>query len=347
MEYYFRYFKKQNLNMNREAIFFIIILLIANLSCQNNDIKYDASGTFEATEIIVSSEAIGKIISFKHNEGDELKEGEIVVLIDTTNLALQMEQTEAAVRAIGQKQNNAGPQIEVYTQQLSMAESQIETLVEQEKVLKKEQSRIQKLFSGDAATAQQVDDINGKLAVLNKQIKSALQQKSIIKSQINATKEQISIQNRGINSEVAPMVKKVELVRDQLKKTQIAAPKSGTILTKYAEEGEFIALGKPLFKLADLTEMSFRAYITGDQLPKLKLGQQVSVFTDDGSGGYSKFAGKVTWIADKAEFTPKTIQTKEERANLVYAVKIGVKNDGSIKIGMYGEVSFNISEDNK
>ena len=203
------------------------------------------------------------------------------------------------------------------------------------------------MFKSEAATAQMLDEINGKVDVLQKQIISAENQKSVISSQIQASKDQIAIQNRGILSEQLPMEKKVALIDDQLNRSSVMSPKDGTILTKYAEQGEFITMGKPLFKLADLSTMTLRAYISGNQLPDVKIGDIVSVYIDDAVNGSKEYQGKVSWISDKAEFTPKTIQTKDERANLVYAIKIEVKNDGNIKIGMYGEVSLAASNSKK
>jgi len=325
----------------------MIILIFVLTGCKKSDIKFDAAGTFEATEIILSAEANGKITHFDANEGDEIKEGQIVVKIDSVNLNLQKEQAESTVEALAMKQNSPEPQITVFNQQLIVAESQIQTLLEQMKVLKKEQNRITDLYKGEAATAQQLDDVNGKVEILQKQIKTAEQQRTLVISQIKSARDQIAIQNRSIISEKIPMEKKVALINDQLKKTSIIAPLNGTILTKYVEKGEFITIGKPVLKLADLSEMILKAYITGDQLPVLQIGQVVDVFVDNLKGESKSYKGKVAAISDKAEFTPKTIQTKEERANLVYAVKINVINDGNLKIGMYGEVVFGASNAEK
>jgi HlyD family secretion protein len=318
---------------------FVIIML--TLSCKKKDIEYDAAGTFEAEEIIVSAETNGKILKFTAEEGDQIKVDQEVVKIDDSNLNLQKDQAVASVQALNQKQNSAQPQVAVFKEQLKVADAQISTLQEQMKVIKKEQSRIQTMYKSEAATAQQMDDINGKVDVLHKQIISAENQKMVILSQMKSATDQIAIQNRGILSEQAPMEKRVALIEDQLKKSSVLSPTNGTILTKYAEQGEFVAMGKPLFKLADLTNMTLRAYITGDQLSSIKIGDHVAVYIDDANGKNKTYQGTVKWISDKAEFTPKTIQTKDERANLVYAVKLSVKNDGTIKIGMYGEIALN------
>jgi len=325
---------------NYVVLFFSFFLISVFTGCKKGELKYDAAGTFEATDIILSSEVNGKIIHLDVNEGDEIKEGQVIVKMDTVSLNLQKEQAEAAVQSLIQKQNSPSPQINVFYQQLSVAEYQIKTLQEQMVVLKKEQKRMSDLYKGDAATAQQVDDINGKVDILQYQIYTAEKQHNMIKSQIKSAKDQISIQNRGIMSEKSPLEKKVALIEDQIQRTSIISPINGTVLTKYAEQGEFIGMGKPVLKLADLSELTLKAYITGNQLPMVKLGQEVDIFVDNGSSEPKFYKGTVSSISDKAEFTPKTIQTKEERANLVYAIKIYVKNDGHIKIGMYGDVSF-------
>lgn len=332
---------KSDLPLQNENLTIIILILFFMMSgCKKSELKYDAAGTFEATDIILSSEVNGKIIRFDANEGDEIKEGQVVVKMDTVNLNLQKEQAESTVEALRLKQNSPEPQITVFNQQLNVAESQIKTLLEQMKVLKKEQKRITDLYKGEAATSQQLDDINGKVDILQNQIHTAENQRGLVIAQIKSAKDQISIQNRSILSEKDPLEKKVALIDDQIRRTSVVSPINGTILTKYAEQGEFIAMGKPVLKLADLSEMTLKAYVTGDQLPVIKIGQEVDVFVDDATGESKSYKGIVSSVSDKAEFTPKTIQTKEERANLVYAVKIKVKNDGHIKIGMYGEVAF-------
>jgi len=302
--------------------------------------NYDASGTFESREIIVSSEANGKILSFPVREGDVVAMGQLLARIDSTTLVLQLDQARSSVKALDQKQNSPQPQITVLNQQLAVAESQLKTLGEQLRVMEKEQARVRSLFAGEAATAQQMDDINGKVDILKSQLATASEQKVVILSQIKAARDQVSIQNRGIISEREPMEKRLDQVRDQIARTYIKAPQEGTVLTKYAEEGEFTVVGKPLLKLADMEEMVLRAYVTGDQLGRIKTGDQVDVFVDQGKDEFKAYKGKVTWISDKAEFTPKTIQTRDERANLVYAVKVSVKNDGLIRLGMYGELAF-------
>lgn len=318
----------------------VAVLLVYFTSCRTKDIRYDASGTFESKEIILSSEANGRIVSLPINEGDNITAGQIIGAVDSLNLSLQKEQVMASVNALELKQNSANPQVTVLNQQLILAQTQLNALGVQMKVLKKEQGRMEALFAGGAATSQQLDDINGKVDILEKQIGTAEKQLSVVRSQILSAKEQIKIQNRGITSERIPLEKRMAVLADQINKTLITSAVNGTVLTKYAEEGEFVSIGKPILKVADLREMVLRLYITGSQLSSIKIGDTVAVYVDNASNGYDSYTGKVSWISDKAEFTPKTIQTKDERANLVYAVKVIVKNDGKIKIGMYGEVEF-------
>lgn len=309
-------------------------------SCSNNSNKFDATGTFESDEIIVSAEASGKILQFNVEEGGTILKDSVVGKIDPTAIELQKEQASSSVEALQQKTNNAAPQIAVLQSQLQLQNKQIAVNEEQLKVLRKEQLRFQKLVAADAVPAKQLDDITGQVNILEQQIAAARTQLQVLQSQMNAQRETVAIQNRGILSEKDPMAKKIAQIQDQLNKTTITNPVSGTVLTKYADAGEFTSVGKALYKIADLSVMKLRAYITGNQLAQVKLNQTVKVMVDDGNGKMREMSGIISWISDKAEFTPKTIQTKDERANLVYAIKVNVKNDGYLKIGMYGEVVF-------
>jgi len=315
------------------------IVLMA--SCGNGNGKSDASGTFEADEVIVSAEATGKILQLNVEEGAALAKDMVIGKIDPTAIELQKEQAASFVEALGQKTNDASPQVSVLESQIVLQNRQVAVDEEQLRVLQKEKQRFQKLVAADAVPAKQLDDINGQVDVLEEKIKAGKTQLSVLQSQVNAQRRQVAIQNRGILSEKDPMEKKVAIIEDQLNRTSIKNPLAGTVLTKYAQANEFTSTGKALYKIADLSVLKLRAYITGNQLAQVKLNQAVKVKVDDGKGGYREFSGTISWISDKAEFTPKTIQTKEERANLVYAVKINVKNDGYLKIGMYGEVLFN------
>lgn len=315
-------------------------ILLAMVSCSNSKNKFDATGSFEADEVIVSAEQSGKILRLDIEEGEVLNANSIIGQIDVAALYLQKEQTEASVNAIAQKVNDATPQVEVLQSQMSFQSAQIETLNQQLMILNKEVLRTQKLVAADAATQKQLDDVTGQQTILQKQITVAKEQLGVLKQQIVAAKSNVNIQNRGVLSEVAPNEKRIALIEEQISRGEIRNLKAGTVLSKYAMAGEYATIGKPLYKIADLSTITLRAYITGNQLPLVKLNQSVKVFTDDGNGSFKASTGVITWINSKAEFTPKTIQTKDERANLVYAIKVKLKNDGSYKIGMYGEIKF-------
>jgi len=281
-------------------------------ACNDNKASFDASGSFEAEETIISSEATGTIKQFSIEEGQIVEAGQEIGYIDSLQLYLKKKQLEAQVTAILGKK----PNIPV----------QLSALQEQLKTTEKERTRVANLVKGDAATPKQLDDINAQIEVLKKQIE--------------AQQSTLSISSEGLSKDIVPLQVQVEQLNDQLAKCKIINPANGTVLAKYAEANEMTTIGKPLYKIADLSNIILRAYITSNQLTKVKLNQKVKVLTDNGKGGYKETEGTVTWINDKAEFTPKTIQTKDERANMVYAVKIKVKNDGSYRVGMYGEIKF-------
>lgn len=325
----------------RSAIKFLILLLAILFSaCNTGNNKYDSTGTFEADEIIVSAEATGKILRLDVEEGSTLAKDSVVGNIDPSAIELQKEQAASSVDALTQKTNDPSPQINILQAQMVAQTKQISVQEEQLKTLLKEQQRFKNLVAADASPAKQLDDITGQVNVLREQIIASKSQLTVLQSQVNSQRQAVAIQNRGILSEKNPMEKKVAQIQDQLNKTKIVNPVTGTVLTKYADANEYTNTGKAIYKIADLSTMKLRAYITGNQLAQVKLNQQLKVLVDDGKGKYRELTGTISWISDKAEFTPKTIQTKEERANLVYAIKINVKNDGYLKIGMYGEVVF-------
>ena len=297
--------------MNRIGI--IIASLVFLYSCGKSNEQYDASGTFEATEIMVSSEASGKILQFGAQEGELLQPGNEVVLIDTLQLFLKKQQLLSSINALQSRRPEVNKQIAAVQQQIATA--------------KTERQRAENLVKANAANQKMLDDINAQIVVLEKQLA--------------AQKSTLDISNRGISEDVATMEIQVAQLDDQLLKCRIASPINGTLLVKYAQVGELAMPGKVLFKVADLESMILRAYITSDQLTKLKIGQTVKVFADFGEGT-REYSGTISWVSGKAEFTPKTIQTKDERANLVYAVKIAVKNDGYLKIGMYGQIKLTV-----
>ncbi|MGN5954399.1 HlyD family secretion protein [Sphingobacterium lactis] len=288
------------------------ISLLGLLSCKSKEEAFDASGSFEAIETIISAEANGTIKSLHVEEGEDLQAGQLVGYIDTVQTYLKIKQLEAQIGAGLSRKPNIPVQLSSLKQQIAHLES--------------ERERTRKLVAGDAATPKQLDDIESQILVLRKQL--------------DAQQSSLAITDQRIGKEVAPVEVQIAQLQDQLAKSKIINPIQGTVLTKYVEENEAAMMGKPLYKIADLSEIILRVYISGSQLPQVKIGQKLTVLTDDGNEGYTKTEGVVTWIADKAEFTPKTIQTKDERANLVYAVKVKVKNDGRYKIGMYAEVKF-------
>ena len=315
--------------MKRIHFMATVFLLIAFTGCKNAENNFDATGTFEADETVVSSELNGKILSFTVQEGLTIPKDSIVGVVDAKNISLQQEQVEASIKALNEKTATAQPQVQLLQNQLAVQQSQLNNLLH-------EKTRIENLVKADAATGKQLDDINAQVDVARKQL-------SVTQQQINVQLNNTSTQNRSILSEANPLKKRVAQLQDQVQKANIVNPVSGTVITKYAEQGEVTTAGKALYKIADLTSLNLRAYISGVQLSQVKLGQIVKVMIDDGAKKYKEYSGSIIWISDKAEFTPKTIQTKEERASLVYAVKIKVKNDGYLKIGMYGEVMLEVA----
>jgi HlyD family secretion protein len=303
-----------------------MFLMVIFTGCTNGGNDYDASGTFEAEEVIVSSELSGKILSFNVKEGMVINKDSIAGTVDAKNISLQQDQVEASIKSLNEKTASVQPQVQLLQNQAAVQQSQLNNLLH-------EKVRVENLLKADAATGKQLDDINAQIDVARKQL-------TVTQQQINVQRSNISTQNRSILSEANPLKKRVAQLQDQAQRGNIINPITGTVLVKYAEQGEITAAGKALYKIADLTSLNLRAYITGVQLPQIKLGQTVKVFIDDGPKKFKEYSGIITWISDKAEFTPKTIQTKEERANLVYAIKVKVINDGYLKIGMYGEVKF-------
>lgn len=281
-------------------------------SACNNENTFDASGSFESVEVIISAEANGVLEVFNIEEGQVLQSGFLIGYVDSTQLFLKKKQLESQIVALMAKKPNIPVQLSAMQEQLKTAEI--------------EKQRITNLLKSDAATTKQLDDVNAQI--------------EIIKKQIDAQKSTLVITSEGINNDVLPLQVQVEQLNDQLQKCKIINPINGTVITKYTEQNEMAVTGKALYKIADLSTIILRVYISSNQLALVKLNQKVKVHTDDGSGGMKENEGIITWISDKAEFTPKTIQTKEERANLVYAVKIKMPNNGDYKIGMYGEVVF-------
>lgn len=293
--------------------YFILPLATAMLlqACASDGFQHDASGVFEAKEIMVAVGVAGKIEKLNVEEGDQLQANSISGFIDTAQLYLKKQQLDAQIKAILSRQ----PEIS----------TQLAAIQEQIKTAQFERQRAENLVKAGAATQKQLDDIDATIRILQ--------------SQLAAQESNLTITTSGLHSEVGPLNVQIAQVNDQLLKSYILNPVKGTVLAKYAEEGEFTNPGKAIYKIADLSDMTLRAYIDGTQLGQIKLGQTCSVFINQGETE-KEMEGTIYWISDKAEFTPKTIQTKDERANLVYAIKIRVPNDGSIKIGMYGEIDL-------
>lgn len=283
------------------------------MSCSSGDGDYDATGMFESTEIIVSAEQSGRLLYFDVTEGDRIGEGEQVGLIDTVQLQLRAQLLGATKESYARQRPDVTKQIAVTRQELAKAEM--------------EQRRYETLVKDNAANRKQLDD--------------AVSNVSVLRRKLDAQLSSLDNSTGSLNSQITAAEIQRRQVIDQLRRCHITSPITGTVLDKYAEPGEYATVGKPLFKIADVSNMELRAYVTAARLNSIKTGQHVRVYADDGEDGRREYPGVITWIADKAEFTPKTIQTHDERANLVYAVKISVKNkDGLIKIGMYGDVRF-------
>ena len=294
----------------KTQIYILSIILVLAYSCESNKNETDATGVFEATEIIVSAESSGKLLTFTVEEGNEVKQGQTLGQIDSSQLYLNKLTVEANRLALLSSRPNVQSQLDPIESEIASAEY--------------EKKRIEKLLAGDAATQKQLDDINTKIKVL--------------KDNLKAKKIALKIQTEAIDSQSEAMNAQVDVINDQLARSTITSPIDGTVLVKYAEQGELTGVGKPLFQVADLQRMILRAYVTGNQLPQLQIGQKIKVLAEIGEDGNREYEGEITWISGKAEFTPKTIQTQDERANLVYAVKIAVLNDGNLKIGMYAGI---------
>ena len=290
----------------------IAVAALMTVACGNNKKEYDATGTFEATEVTVAAEQAGTLTMFDVDEGDEFALGKEVGLIDTTQVWLKIQQLGATK--------------EVYQSQKPDMEAQIAATRQQLAKAQQEEQRFHELVADGAAPSKMLDDASSQVKVLQKQL--AAQQSAL------------STSTRSLDKQMAATDVQVSQLRDQLRKCHIVTPTKGTVLEKYVERGEFVVIGKPLFKMADTEAMYLRAYVTSAQLQNIKIGQQVKVFADYGDGQRKEYDGTISWISSRSEFTPKTILTDDERADLVYAVKVAIKSDGFVKIGMYGEVKL-------
>lgn len=288
---------------------YLLLLILAG--CSRSE-SFDATGTFEATEVTVSAEAPGRILTFDVNEGDRIAQGQTVGTIDTVQLYLQKMQLERQIASVRSNRPDISKQVTALREQIAQQEA--------------ERTRIKRLHDDGAATTKQLDDIDATLKILNGQLEATL-------STLRNNTASIDENSSSIELQIAQ-------VEDRLAKCRIVSPVTGTVLAKYAETGELASTGRPLMKVADLDHIYLRAYFTSEQLAALQLGQEVTVTADFGADEQYEYPGHIIWIASESEFTPKNIQTRNTRANLVYAVKIAVENDGRLKIGLYGEVNL-------
>lgn len=294
--------------MKRSTMYLLLLILAG---CSRSE-SFDATGTFEATEVTVSAEASGRILAFDVNEGDRIAQGQTVGTIDTVQLYLQKMQLERQIASVRSNRPDISKQVTALREQIAQQEA--------------ERTRIKRLLDDGAATTKQLDDIDASLKILNGQLEATL-------STLRNNTASIDENSSSIELQIAQ-------VEDRLAKCRIVSPVTGTVLAKYAETGELASTGRPLMKVADLDHIYLRAYFTSEQLAALQLGQEITVTADFGADEQYEYPGHIIWIASESEFTPKNIQTRNTRANLVYAVKIAVENDGRLKIGLYGEVNL-------
>ena len=295
-------------------------------ACRNKEKEYDATGTFEATEVTVSTKATGELKTFDISEGQTVEQGAVVGSIDAYQLQQTSEQLEAQKRQLGATRSATDSRRLDLEKQLSSINQQIANA-------QRERQRFTELVADGAVPKKQLDDINYQIKVLERQ-------REATRDQIRSNNASLAEQSKGIGAQIDGLNAQQRQIADQIANAQVKAPIAGTVLEKYVERGEFVAIGKPLFKMADVQNMYLRAYVTSSQLKDLKIGQKVKVFADYGDKQKKTYEGTIAWISSRSEFTPKTILTDDERADLVYAVKVAIKNDGFVKIGMYGEVKF-------
>ena len=293
-----------------QKIYVLAGVALMMAACGGNEKAYDATGTFEATETTVYAEQSGALLTFSVNEGDHIEAGKEVGLIDTTQTWLKIRQLDATKEVYQSQKPDMERQIAATRQQLSKAQQ--------------DEQRYRELVADGAAPSKMLDDASSQVKVLQKQLDAQI--------------SSLSTSTRSLDKQTVAANVQIEQLRDMLRKCHIVTPTKGTVLEKYVERGEFVAIGKPLFKIADTEQMFMRAYVTSAQLQNIRIGQHVKVFADYGNGQKKAYDGTVSWISSRSEFTPKTILTDDERADLVYAVKVAIKNDGYVKIGMYGEV---------
>ena len=308
------------------SLLHLSILTLFMVSCSNQEKECDATGTFEATEVTVSAKSTGELKTFDITEGQLVESGVVVGQIDAYQLQMTAQQLEAQKRQLAMSRNATDSRRLDLEKQLSSINQQISNT-------QRERQRFSELVRDGAVPRKQLDDINNQIKVLERQ-------RDATRDQIRSNNTSLSEQSKGISAQIDGIDAQRKQIADQIANAEVKAPLSGTVLEKYVERGEFVATGKPLFKIADTQNMFMRAYVTSSQLKDIKVGQKVKVFADYGGGQKKEYDGTISWISSRSEFTPKTILTDDERADLVYAVKIAIKNDGYVKIGMYGEVKL-------
>lgn len=294
------------------ALIGLVAIPAGLVSCREKTLKTDATGIFESTEVVVSAETGGRLCRLDVEEGDALRVQQEVGLVDTVPLSLKRAGLVSSKSALFHQRTDVPKQVAATRRQIERARIEVD--------------RLRDLVARGAGTQQQLDDAEAQLGVLSRQLEAQL--------------STLTTGNQSVESRQQATGYQIAEIDDQIRRCHIQVPMNGVVLTKYAEAGEVVGVGTPLFRMADMSRVFLRAYVPGSVVSRIKLGQKAVVYADDGSEGYRRYDGRVTWISDQAEFTPKTIQTRDERANLVYAVKIAVRNDGGIKLGMYGEVVF-------
>lgn len=312
--------------MKMKKIIFLAFPMLFGVACNNSEKIYDATGIFEATEITVSAQASGEVLQLDITEGQSLEAGAQVGQIDSYQLVQKLGELEAAKQQI--YANNAATE----SRQLDL-NKQLATLQQQIVHAQRERQRFAELVRDGAVPRKQLDDLNDQISVLQRQMAAT-------SDQLRSNNAAFAEQSKGLQAQIKGVEAQQRQLERQIQNATIIVPKGGVVLEKFVEAGEFVGVGKPLFKLAQMNHVYLRAYVTSAQLKSVMLGQKVKVYADYGSGQQQEYGGKVTWISSRSEFTPKTIVTDDERADLVYAVKIAIKNDGRVKIGMYGEVKF-------
>ncbi|HPE18255.1 MAG TPA: HlyD family efflux transporter periplasmic adaptor subunit [Tenuifilaceae bacterium] len=292
--------------MKIKSMFFISALAVAIVSCNGNGEKADAYGNFETDEVTVSSEATGRLLNFSVDEGESLKEGVIVGLVDTSQIVLKRKQVAAQINAAASRLPNIVAQADVQREQI--------------RILEVDHERFKNMLADGAATQKQLDDVEGRISLANKQI------------------DAIETQRKSVVAEIDVLKTQLVQIDDQLQRCRVVNPVAGTVLVRFAQQGEIVAMGKPLYKIANMDFLYLKVFVTGDQLSSFAIGEKMNVFVDGENGELLEKEGTVSWVSSSAEFTPKIIQTRDERVKMVYAVKVKVKNDGDLKIGMPGEV---------